>query len=292
MPENHSEASASLMRTTARSYAFGAVSSFFATFVTFPIYKTIFRQQLHALVIREAVDQLHNEGFLKFYRGILPPLLAKTIQGTLLFGTHDTLLQWMSHTTPDSYSLKNRCVAGFLSGTMEAVVLCPFERVQNILQDSRKDSRFPNIRSILQEFNSYREKEKLTLGYYRGFLPVLLRNGMGSALYFAFKDPIKNSLSEKGLTGSIPAFISGSVNGIVVCLTLYPLSVLIVTMQSQVKGEMLNIPDSFSALWNSRRRKLSHVYRGGSLIVLRSCITWGLTTAIYDFLKGNMNGET
>ncbi|KYO38137.1 solute carrier family 25 member 53 [Alligator mississippiensis] len=215
------------------SYHHGALSSFLSILATFPIHKTIFRQQIHAFSIHKAVCQLHCEGLCCLYRGILPPLMSKTLQGTLMFGTYDSFLSFLSSNTSDSYMLPQRWAAGFFSGSMEALVLNPFERVQNILQDGRKNSRFPNTHSILQEFNSYGLKARLVIGYYRGLGPVLLRNSLGSALYFSFKDPLRDSLSNKGLPSWLPALVSGSVNGTLTSLMLYPLTVLIANMQSQ-----------------------------------------------------------
>nr|XP_033802140.1 solute carrier family 25 member 53 [Geotrypetes seraphini] len=272
---------------SSRSYVYGAVSSFLSTFVTFPIYKTIFRQQIHVFVMREAIRQFQQEGLRHFYRGLLPPLVAKTVQGTLLFGTYDTLLRFVSANHSGPYKLRDRWKAGFMSGSLEAVVLSPFERIQNIMQDGRKNVRFPDIHSILRYFNSCGFKEGLAEGYFRGFSPVLLRNGVGSALYFSFKDPIRDCLSGKGLPSWLPPLVSGSVNGTVTCLLLYPLSVLIANMQSQVGQETLSIGESMKSIWESRGKKVSLIYRGGSLVILRSCVTWGLTTAIHDFLQGN-----
>uniref|UniRef100_A0A8C4SK41 Solute carrier family 25 member 53 n=1 Tax=Erpetoichthys calabaricus TaxID=27687 RepID=A0A8C4SK41_ERPCA len=259
----------------------GAASSLVTTLITFPIYKTTFRQQLHALVIREALKQLYKEGPLKFYRGVLPPMLAKTVQGTVLFGTYETALHWLSSRSDGrSQSILLCCISGFFSGTIEALILAPFERVQNILQDSRKDSKLPNVRRILQQFNSCSGYQVLTNGYYRGFLPTVLRNGVGSAMFFSSKDPIRDHLTQRGLSAHVSSFVSGSVNSIVISLLLYPLSVLIVNMQSQVGGEVRNLKDSITAVWRSRQSRVHLIYRGVLLVILRSCITWGLTTTI------------
>nr|XP_006137513.1 solute carrier family 25 member 53 [Pelodiscus sinensis]XP_006137514.1 solute carrier family 25 member 53 [Pelodiscus sinensis]XP_006137515.1 solute carrier family 25 member 53 [Pelodiscus sinensis] len=275
-------------RWSSGSYNVGAVASFLSTVITFPIYKTIFRQQIHAFSIQEAIQQLRREGLHRFYRGLFPPLLSKTLQGTLLFGTHDSFLRLLTRNPSEPCTLGERWAAGFLSGSVEALVLNPFERVQNVLQDGRKDARFPNIRSILQEFNSYGPKERLVVGYYRGLSPVLLRNSLGSALYFSFKDPLRDSLAARGLPSCLATLVSGSVNGTVTCLLLYPLSVLVANIQSQVGGrDLLSLRESAWSVWESHGRKLTLLYRGGSLLVLRSCLTWGLTTAIHDFLREN-----
>ncbi|KAM5196557.1 solute carrier family 25 member 53 isoform 2-T5 [Hipposideros larvatus] len=266
-----------------QAYALGAISNFISTFLTFPIYKVVFRQQIHAVAVSEALRQLWHEGPKYFYRGIYPPLLSKTLQGTLLFGTYDSLLCSLSPDGP--HSLGHRWAAGLMSGVVEAVALSPFERVQNVLQDGRKQARFPSTFSILKEFNSYGLWGRLSLGYYRGFWPVLLRNSLGSALYFSFKDPIQDGLAEQGLPHWVPALVSGSVNGTITCLVLYPLIVLVANMQSHIGWQsMPSLRASIQNVWDTRGRKVSLIYRGGSLVILRSSVTWGLTTAIHDFL--------
>uniref|UniRef100_A0A8B9YN53 Solute carrier family 25 member 53 n=1 Tax=Bos mutus grunniens TaxID=30521 RepID=A0A8B9YN53_BOSMU len=225
------------------AYALGAISNFMSTFLTFPIYKVVFRQQIHAVAVSEALRQLWHEGPQYFYRGIYPPLLSKTLQGTLLFGTYDSMLCCLSPVGP--HSLGNRWAAGLMSGVVEAVALSPFERVQNVLQDGRKQARFPSTISILKEFHSYGLWGRLSQGYYRGFWPILLRNSLGSALYFSFKDPIQNSLAEQGLPHWVPALVSGSVNGTITCLVLYPLIVLVANMQSHIGWQ------SMPSLWAS-----------------------------------------
>ncbi|KAL6090273.1 hypothetical protein STEG23_029461 [Scotinomys teguina] len=267
-----------------QAYTLGAISNFMSTFLTFPIYKVVFRQQIHAIAVSEAVRQLWHEGPQHFYRGIYPPLLSKTLQGTLLFGTYDSLLCFLSPVGP--HSLGQRWTAGLMSGVVEAVALSPFERVQNVLQDARKQACFPSTSSILKEFNSYGLWGRLSLGYYRGFWPVLVRNSLGSALYFSFKDPIQDVLTRQGLPHWVPALVSGSVNGTITCLVLYPLIVLVANMQSHIGWQrMPSLWASAQDVWDTRGRKILLIYRGGSLIILRSSVTWGLTTAIHDFLQ-------
>uniref|UniRef100_H2PWD3 Solute carrier family 25 member 53 n=1 Tax=Pongo abelii TaxID=9601 RepID=H2PWD3_PONAB len=267
-----------------QAYALGAVSNSMSTFLTFPIYKVVFRQQIHAMAVSEAVRQLWHEGPQYFYRGIYRPLLSKTLQGTLLFGTYDGLLCFLSPLGP--YTLGCHWAAGIMSGLVEAVALSPFERVQNVLQDGRKQARFPSTFSILEEFNSYGLWGRLSRGYYHGFWPVLARNSLGSTLYFSFKDPMQDGLAEQGLARWIPALVSGSVNETITCLVLYPLIVLVANMQSHMGWQsMPSLWASAQDVWNTWGQKLLLSYRGCSLVILRSSVTWGLTTAIQDFLQ-------
>ncbi|XP_063169618.1 solute carrier family 25 member 53 [Candoia aspera] len=269
---------------SSRSYFVGAASASLSTLATFPVYKTIFRQQLHASSITEAVHQLRCEGFCQIYRGVFPPLMAKTLQGTLMFGTYNSFYGFLS--TQPLGPCSKRATAGLLSGFLEALVFCPFERVQNVLQDGRKVQQFPTTRHILATFHSYTLWESFSLGFYQGLGLILVRNGLGSSLYFALEEPLRSSLSKQGLPAGIPAFLSGSISGTVVCLLLYPLSILIANVQSQVgRQETLGLLATMTNAWQARGRKAWLLYRGGSLLILRSSLTWGLTTGLYHFLS-------
>lgn len=266
------------------SYFVGAASSSLSTLATFPIYKTIFRQQLHASSITEAVHQLCHEGFCQIYRGVFPPLMVKTLQGTLMFGTYNSFYGFLSDQPLGSWSC--RATAGLFSGFLEALVFCPFERVQNVLQDGRKVQRFPTTRHILTTFRSCPLGESFSLGFYRGLGLILVRNGLGSSLYFALEEPLRSSFSTQSLPVGIPAFLSGSISGTLVCLLLYPLGILIANMQSQVgRQETLSLLATMAEVWQARGRKARLLYRGSSLLILRSSLTWGFTTAIYQFLS-------
>lgn len=129
--------------TPFHSYLHGAKSTFLSTvttIVTFPLYKTVFRQQLHNKTVNEAVNQLTREGLRKLYRGVTPPLLVRTLQGMLLFGVQDTLYRHSSHLAAGYLPTQLlQTAAGAGTGVLEALVFTPFERVQNVLQNGRNN---------------------------------------------------------------------------------------------------------------------------------------------------------
>ena len=49
--------------------------------ITFPINKIMFRQMAYGVKASSAVNQLKGESFIYIYRGLLPPLISKTIAG-------------------------------------------------------------------------------------------------------------------------------------------------------------------------------------------------------------------
>ncbi|XP_041845278.1 solute carrier family 25 member 53-like [Melanotaenia boesemani] len=262
-----------------QSYLHGGTSSLLSTVIVFPVYKTIFRQQIHNTSVQQAVGQLCKEGPVKLYRGVAPPLLMRTLNGTLLFGLQDTLLRQLSLSSQNVISAP--ALAGFGAGVVEAVVFTPFERVQNVLQNSQNDRQLPSLKSVLIKL----KVQRMGLGFYRAFLPITARNALGSSLYFGLKDPVSAIVAGQGLSLLFSSFISGTLTSMAISLTLYPLSVLVANMQSQVGGELKGVMACWRVLWKSRNQSVALLYRGGSLVILRSCITWGITTAIYDRQK-------
>lgn len=261
------------------SYLLGGTSSLLSTLPTlivFPVYKTVFRQQIHNAPVHQAVAQLCKEGPVKLYRGMAPPLLMRTLNGTLLFGLQDSLLHQLSHSVISCAALP--ALAGFGAGFVEAVVFTPFERIQNVLQNGQNDRHLPTLKSVLVRLKAQRP----ALGYYRAFLPITARNTVGSSLYFGLKGPMCAVVAGQGLSPVVSSFISGTLTSMAISLALYPLSVLVANMQARVGGEVKGVVACWKILWQSRQRSVALLYRGGSLVILRSCITWGITTAIYD----------
>ncbi|XP_062380645.1 solute carrier family 25 member 53-like [Sardina pilchardus] len=260
------------------------VSSTLTTFAIFPLHKIVFRQQLHNTVVREAVAQLYGEGLRKLYRGVAPPLLIRTLQGTLLFGVQDSLHHHSSHLVQEHFPRPLlQAAAGVGTGVVNALVFTPFERVQNVLQNGRNDHRLPTHWSVLVRLNS----EPLALGFYRALLPIIARNALGNGLYFGLKNPVRDALDQQGLSLSASSFISGAVNSLVISLSLYPLLVLVANMQAGVGQEDVGggLKASARKLWVARQRSVALLYRGSSLVILRSCVNWGIITATYDWLE-------
>ncbi|KAF1384536.1 hypothetical protein PFLUV_G00121240 [Perca fluviatilis] len=223
------------------SFLHGGTSSLLSTFIVFPVYKIVFRQQIHNTPVYQAVGQLYKEGPAKLFRGVTPPLLMKTLNGTLLFGLQDTLLRQLSLSSQNVISTSALpALAGFGAGMVEAVVFTPFERVQNVLQNGQNDRQLPTLKSVLVRLKA----QRLALGYYRALLPITARNAFGSSLYFGLKGPVCAAMEGQALYPMVSSFISGTLTSVATSLILYPLNVLVANMQAEVGGE--DYADAFS----------------------------------------------
>ncbi|XP_021407530.1 mitochondrial nicotinamide adenine dinucleotide transporter SLC25A51 [Lonchura striata] len=265
--------------SSGKHYVCGLCAAFTNIAVTFPIQKVLFRQQLHGLRARDAVRQLRRDGLRTLYRGILPPLLQKTTTLALMFGLYEdfSALLLSEARGPE---LLTRSVAAALAGTTEAM-LTPFERVQTLLQDHRHHDKFTNTYQAFKVLKAYGVRE-----YYRGLVPILLRNGPSNVLFFGLRGPIKQCLPEATSHSShlVNDFICGGLLGAVLGFLFFPINVVKTRMQAQIGGEFQSFPKVLAKIWLERDRKVIHLFRGAHLNYHRSVLSWGIINATYEFL--------
>ena len=155
------------------------------------------------------------------YRGLLPPTFNRCLGRMFTFGGYDSCRRVLSKNSQFK-GQKLNFLAALGSGAFEgkvgcifliviclflALICCPFERVQTILQDSNNNRRFKNTPEIFRKL-PVRE-------YYRGIRPILLRNGPSTFLYFYIYD-VSSFWVQIGFGDD---FIRGALGG--VCATLY-----------------------------------------------------------------------
>ncbi|NXO68397.1 S2551 protein, partial [Phainopepla nitens] len=262
-----------------KHYVCGLCAAFTNIVVTFPIQKMLFRQQLYGLRARDAVCQLYRDGLHTLYRGILPPLLQKATSQALMFGLYeDFSALLLGHARAPE--LLTRSAAAVLAGTTEAV-LTPFERVQTLLQDYKHHDRFTNTYQAFRVLKAYGLRE-----YYRGLVPILLRNGPSNMLFFGLRGPIKQCLPEATSSSShvVSDFICGGLLGAVLSFLFFPVNVVKTRMQAQIGGEFQSFSKVLAKIWLERDRKVIHLFRGAHLNCYRSMLSWGISNTTYEFL--------
>ncbi|XP_076218365.1 mitochondrial nicotinamide adenine dinucleotide transporter SLC25A51 [Aptenodytes patagonicus] len=265
--------------TSGKHYICGYCAAFTNIAVTFPIQKVLFRQQLYGLKTKDAVHQLQKDGIRNLYRGILPPLMQKTTTLALMFGLYEDFSSLL-HSHTSAPELLTRSMAAVLAGTTEAA-LTPFERVQTLLQDYKHHDKFTNTYQAFKVLKVYGMRE-----YYRGLVPILLRNGPSNALFFGLRGPIKQCLPEATSysTHLVNDFICGGLLGAMLGFLFFPVNVVKTRMQAQIGGEFQSFSKVFVKIWLERDRKLIHLFRGAHLNYHRSVLSWGIINATYEFL--------
>ncbi|CAJ0578166.1 unnamed protein product, partial [Mesorhabditis spiculigera] len=262
------------------------------TCLLYPANKLIFRQQLHGVKAGTAVAQMRAEGLPFLFRGLLPPLLMRSLSRALMFGLYD---RFASHCTPlvkPTVPLWSPChgSAAFLAGACEAM-LCPLERVQVLLQTQAFHHKFDNTASAVRYVYSKHGLHE----FWRGFSVVVARNGLSNILFFGLRVPLRdlilklNGGSTDGTGGKRFAaeFISGAVLGASISTLFFPVNVVKNRIQSQVGGQYADGLSVLRLLLRERGSILG-LYRGVHLNIGRSLIAWGITNSVYSALHRHL----
>uniref|UniRef100_A0A1I7Y5X0 Solute carrier family 25 member 51 n=1 Tax=Steinernema glaseri TaxID=37863 RepID=A0A1I7Y5X0_9BILA len=259
------------------------------TCILFPSSKLIFRQQLHGLLVKEAVHQLRSEGLPMLYRGLLPPLIMRTSTRALMYGMFDQYQVQLNchHSPPGSSFTWCHASAAFLAGVTEAL-LCPLERIQVLLQHSAFHDHFKNTKEAFTVVRAHGIPE-----FYRGMSLVLVRNGLSNACFFTLREPLKRTIVQNVSPNHAPSpivslmadFVSGGVLGASISTVFFPINVVKHRMQSMIGTPFESAINVFRVVWEERNRSIKELYRGVHLNYSRSLVAWGITNSVYEFLK-------
>ncbi|KAK6061453.1 putative 2-oxodicarboxylate carrier 2 [Cooperia oncophora] len=161
-----------------------------------------------------------NEGFLGFYKGILPPILAETPKRATKFFTFEQYKKIFSH--PDVSPAISLSMAGLFCGFTEAVVICPFEVVKVRLQAERGVSLMQQKSTAAMARDIIKTDGMGLNGLYRGFSATLGRHGVWNMVYFGLYHNLKTMIPNakespsQNLLGRIAlGFAAGSLASIV-----------------------------------------------------------------------------
>lgn len=264
-----------------REFICGWGAAFINVTVTFPMNKLMFRQMLHGISTSNAISQLKREGLKNLYRGILPPLCQKTVSTSIMFGMYDQYSRLLKFYFPHISDKATLALAATLAGCTEAV-LCPFERIQTVLQDKKFHGKYKNSLHIAQELRKFGARE-----YYRGMSSILMRNGPSNILFFGLRKEIKERLPDPGSSwwGHILTdFVSGAFLGAFISTVMYPVNVIKAHQQCQVGGPFLSMRTTFWHVYHARGSRLRGLFNGAHVNYTRALVSWGIINASYEIL--------
>lgn len=133
------------MSSSRTEYIAGLGAGVASVLMTFPLNKISFRQSLWGFHFMDALRQLSVEGTVSLFRGVLPPVLIKSINSSVMFGTFTSYRNWLQihpslSESMSAHPLQCTFLAAMMAGSTEAL-LTPLERVQMILQDDRNNAQ-------------------------------------------------------------------------------------------------------------------------------------------------------
>ena len=178
----------------------------------------------------------------------------------------------------------NHGTAAVLAGTTEAL-LTPFERIQVLLQDKHYHNTFRNTAHAFRELRPYGIRE-----YYRGYTPILMRNGPSNVMFFLLRGRLKESLpiGDSPTLDTLGDFISGGLLGAVISTIFFPVNVVKTQMQSRLGGDFLSFLTAFKLVYEERGGNWGKIFRGVHINFTRSVISWGIINATYELLKKHL----
>lgn len=235
---------------------------------------------MHGVEATFALNQLQKEGLGYLYRGMLPPLLQRSLSMSLMFGVYDECLEPLMDRKINPYVSKT--VAGVVAGCFEATLM-PFERIQTLLIHPKYHNKFKNTADAANHISKlYGIKE-----FYRGLVPILLRNGPSNALFFIIRDEIKIRLpkQESIVYDGLQNFIAGASIGAFLSTLFYPLNVIKIGMQCELGGPHRTILYEFNYILRKRGSEFGKIYHGVALNITRAFLSWGIINASYEVLR-------
>lgn len=180
-----------------------------------------------------------TEGFMSFYKGILPPIFAEMPKRAVkffCFERYQDMLAGDNPKTPLIYA-----IAGMGTGLTEAVVINPFERVKVQLQSEtnirlkEQESTFSKARAIVKKdgFGSR--------GLNRGLTATLGRHGVWNCVYFGLFHSAKAHLpkTESKTQQTVQTLSLGLVSGTLASIANIPYDVA----KSRIQGPEIKLAD-------------------------------------------------
>ncbi|XP_054168946.1 mitochondrial nicotinamide adenine dinucleotide transporter SLC25A51-like [Oppia nitens] len=272
-----------------REFICGLMAAMVNINLTFPISKVIFRQMLYGVQIRSAIDQLRVEGLRYLYRGIGPPLMARSCSASIMFGTfaeYRKLLDTQYGKVLVPTTNARFCLAAMMAGSTEAL-LTPFERIQMLLQDNNFHKQYKNTLDAFLKLRQFGLHE-----YYRGLTAILCRNGPSNVLFFTLRGEVKqylpviNSFEGHVWYSLFKDFISGACVGALISSIFYPINVIRTQMQTRPPGSpFVSIVRAFRDVYHERDRSIRKMFYGVHVNYSRAFISWGIINASYEVFR-------
>ncbi|KAG9542729.1 hypothetical protein KCU79_g17908, partial [Aureobasidium melanogenum] len=233
-------------------------SSVLSTFIAFPLDFAKVRMQSYDTKFFPTVkDAYQVEGLRGFWRGVGTPMASVTLVRTISFSLYqrskyvvDYYMTQMTGKSPLELANKKgqsptlstiACFgsAGAIAGAVITCVSCPFELIKLNAQLAGKMKREANPSDRPQPISDLRTgafrtaqqlvRDRGIRGLYCGYRLHLIRDTLGTAIYFGTYETVKQILSNaRGNGPAEPAAVAlaGATCGIVSWVMIYPLDVV------------------------------------------------------------------
>ncbi|KAH6688308.1 integral membrane ornithine transporter of mitochondria [Plectosphaerella plurivora] len=305
-----------------------STSSVFSTVVAFPLDSVKTRMQTYRYDgFLDCVRHTYRtENLRGFFRGVMAPTASVTLVRTVSFSIYQkakhSYSDWIRKTTgfdvlnhvstkgtyPTLYSIACFGAAGATAGSCITAVACPFEltklsaQVSVLLSDQKKlaeaNCRVTNGHQVAASYQNKGTIQTMRniirhrgiFGLYTGFNLHLLRDTLGTAIYFMVYESGKQLVTTFGgdhpSTNKLAVVTSGGLCGIVSWAMIYPIdSAKSIYQRNSLlysRGQQVEPPPKIQFF-----RK--HMYRGLGVSMGRSCAVNALFFSAFEFIKKHVS---
>ncbi|KAL2836241.1 mitochondrial carrier domain-containing protein [Aspergillus pseudoustus] len=296
------------------------VSTICATLAVTPLENVKTRMQTHNFQnVFQCIRYLwRTEGPRGYVAGALPPLASVTVVRVVNFSTYNAakhkisdFIERVTGESPlDKYNQRGSAPtisttftfvsAGLIAGLITSPLACPFELAKNVVQTSvlvsnraqaapdavrdpslRSKPRLGTIEAIRQIVKRYGFR-----GLYTGFKLHAMRDTLGSGLYFAVYETVKQIAARELGPDKSPfgaPMIAGAICSTVPWFCTYPLDTRKTRAQSVLLGKTKEVGEASAAVARSS------MYKGLSIILIRTGVNNMILLSIFEYIKMRIN---
>ncbi|EPQ32446.1 uncharacterized protein PFL1_00642 [Pseudozyma flocculosa PF-1] len=340
-----SDAFASAFELDYRTVVTAGTASLVSTAASFPFDSVKSRLQVrdYPSIWACAKSVVREEGVRGFFRGVTIPLITISFVRTSSFSIYFNTKNYLHHRgyLNNRNSLVDTALGGMAGGATSGVIIscgsAPFElvKVQRQLeyliavQKGLVASAGPNGGRTFVPQSGFAAASNIfknhggPKGFYMGFPLHMMRDTLGTALYFGFYDTIRKLVSRHstgdsrtgpqlfGLPGPVVSFLSGSAAGIASWLIVYPVDLIKTKVQRDALAGNKRQFTGWQVFLHMIREKSAaerastpgggrdtlllrylRLYRGLGVSVLRSFISHGLTWMLIETISQRISERT
>lgn len=241
-------------------------------------------------------ETLVSDGIARgLYAGTVPALVSNVTENSVLFmcyGLCQKFLQNITHTKRiEDLSMLSNATAGFLAAFFSSVAICPTELVKCKLQAmyernkqdlalGKKVERVGPAKLVRRIF-----KHEGVPGFFRGFVPTLVREMPGYFFFFGGYEGTRELLRQPNQTkdeiGLWKTMVAGGVGGMIFWTITYPIDVVKSRVQVNSTSESLGL----MLMQIARKEGVGALYSGLSPTLLRTIPATATLFATYEYTK-------
>ncbi|KAI9016705.1 mitochondrial carrier domain-containing protein [Hyaloraphidium curvatum] len=227
---------------------------------------------------------VREEGVLKLYRGILPPIMIEAPKRAVKFSANEQYTATVrSFGIPPSQL--SAIIVGVLAGLTEALVVSPPDVLKNRLQDKRNAGRYRNTWDCFTKTLA----EDGPLAFTNGLGSAFWKHGVWNAGFFGsiyyVRQLLPVSKKDSQQTAMLKSFASGSLGGIIGTSMNTPFDVIKTRVQILPRSDRTYKPTIPALVRIYRNEGVAALYKGFAPKVMRMAPGGGIVVVVFDYVS-------